>query len=510
MKRILKTLAYSALLLALPLALSGCGGKSDLDPDSGKTDPTPSGPDKPAEQVKYNPSKDKIVLLHEFRGAWLATVGGLDWPKSKDAQIQQNTLRNMIHAIKNANCNAVVMQVCCNSDAMWNSSILPWSSVLTGTMGKDPGYDPLLLAVQTAHNDGMEIHAWINPMRVGSVDAVRPESHPSKSHPEWTQRYGSSLYWDPANPEVISYLESLASELMSKYDLDGLHIDDFFYPDGLKDDAKEWDDSEEYAATGDGLSLEKWRERNINRLVKALYDGVHKTKPDKIFGVSPAGRLVLTRYLYADPVQWVQEGTVDYLAPQIYWQHSHSIAPFLPTMKSWKEVAAAGGADKQVPVLIGLAPYRVNESGWGLPEFKTQVEDCRNNSDWVSGNIWFRTEHLTTTSFSGYVTSNIYPRESLIPKLGKGYKNTAGAPAAPSVKANGKAIEWNAVPGAEGYAVYELVQQSKSSTGAVTWKAELVTKGEMLRYPGTAGKNYAVISYKGKDKSALSQVVFIE
>ena len=118
--------------------------------------------------------------------------------------------------------------------------------------------------------------------------------------------------------------------------------------------------------------------------------------------------------------------------------------------------------------------------------------------------------HLTTTSFSGYVTSNIYPRESLIPKLGKGYKNSSGAPASPAVKANGKTIEWTAVPGAEGYAVYELVQQSKLSSGTITWKAELVTKGEMLKYPGTAGKNYAVISYKGKDKSALSQVVFIE
>ena len=505
MKRIL----LSTLCLSLTLLVAGCGGKDQLDPDSGKTDPTPD-PTPSSEAPKYNPSKDKIILQHEFRAAWLTTVSGLDWPKSKDAIIQQNTLRNMIHAIKNTNCNAVVMQVCCNSDAMWNSSILPWSATLTGTQGKDPGYDPLLLAVQTAHNDGMEIHAWINPMRVGSVDAVRADSHPSKAHPDWIQRYGSSLYWDPANPEVINYLESLAAELMSKYDLDGLHIDDFFYPDGLKDDAKEWDDSEEYAATGGGLSLEKWRESNINRLVKALYDGVHKTKPDKVFGVSPAGRLVLTRYLYADPVQWVEEGIVDYLAPQIYWQHSHSIAPFLPTMKTWKEVAQGPSSDKTVPVLIGVAPYRVNESGWGLPEFKSQIEDCRNNSDWVSGNIWFRTEHLTATSFANYVTANIYPKESLIPKLGKGFKNTSGAPAVPTISVNGRLIEWKPVAGAEGYALYELVKQSATISGAVTWRAELVTKGEFFKYSASPKKNYAVLSYKGKDRSGLSSVVYIE
>lgn len=506
--RIAETIKLSALIIAACFVVGACGGKSDLDPDSGKTDPAPTPT--PTENYKYNASKDKIVLLHEFRAAWLTTVGGLDWPKSKLASYQQSSLRNMIHDIKATNCNAVIMQVCCNSDAMWKSDILPWSSELTGTQGMDPGYDPLAIAVQTAHADGMEIHAWINPMRVGSVGAVRAESHPSKAHPDWIQRYGSSLYWDPANPEVIAYLESLASELMSKYDLDGLHIDDFFYPDGLKADAKEWDDSEEYAATGGGLSLEKWRESNINRLVKALYDGVHKTKPDKVFGVSPAGRLPLTRYLYADPVQWVQEGTVDYLAPQIYWQHSHSIAPFLSTMKSWKEVALVAGAEKQVPVVIGLAPYRVNETGWGLSEFGSQMSDCRNNSDWVVGNIWFRTQHLTESSFARYVVSDIYPKESLIPKLGKGFKNNSAAPAPPVISLSGRTIKWNAVEGADGYALYELVKQSSTSS-SVTWKAELVTWGDILQYSGTSPKkNYAVLSYKGKDYSKLSSVVYIE
>ena len=510
-KRIAEKIKVFSILLAMSLFMVSCGGgKSELDPDSGKTKPTPTPTPTPTENYKYNASKDKIELFHEFRASWLTTVGGYDWPAGvKDPVLQQSNLRNMIHNIKNVNCNVVIMQVCCNSDAMWTSDILPWSSVLTGTQGKDPGYDPLAIAVQAAHADGMEIHAWINPMRVGSATAVRADNHPSKIHPAWVQQYGSNLYWDPANPEVIAYLEALATELMTKYDLDGLHIDDYFYPDGLKADAKEWDDSEEYALYGGGLSLEKWRESNINKVVKALYDGVHKTKPDKVFGVSPAGRLALTRYLYADPVQWVEQGTVDYLAPQIYWHHNHSTAPFLPTMNTWKEAAAAGGAANQVPVITGLAPYRLGETGFTNEEFKLEVEDCR-KADWVIGNIWFRTAHLLASSFAGYVKANIYPKESLIPKVGKGFKNNSAAPAVPSVSASGKMIQWKAVAGAEGYAVYELVKQSSTSSGAVTWRAELVTKGEMLSYPGTSKKNYAVLSYKGKDRSALSSVVYIE
>ena len=507
-KRIAETIRISTICLALCLVVASCGSKSDLDPDSGKTDPKPDPT--PAENYKYNAAKDKILLYHEFRAAWLTTVGGYDWPAGiKDAYAQQTSLRNMIHSIKSVNCNVVIMQVCCNSDAMWDSEILPWSSVLTGTQGKDPGYDPLAIAVQTAHGDGMEIHAWINPMRIGSATSARADNHPAKLHPDWVQQYGSNLYWDPANPEVIEYLNSMAKELMTKYDLDGLHIDDYFYPDGLKGDAKEWDDSEEYALYGGGLSLEKWRESNINKVVKALYDGVHSVKPDKVFGVSPAGRLPLTRYLYADPVQWVEQGTVDYLAPQIYWHHGHSTAPFLPTMNTWKEVAIAGGAANQIPVITGLAPYRLGETGFTNEEFKQEVEDCR-KADWVIGNIWFRTAHLIALSFANYVKSNIYLKESLIPKVGKGFNNTTGAPAAPTVSLSGKVIKWNAVAGADGYALYELVKQSSTTSGAVTWKAELVTKGDMLQYSGSSKKNYAVLSYKGKNYSKLSSVVYVE
>lgn len=508
MRKFFSMAAVVTALFSMSL-LSGCGGGGgkSLDPD-----PTPTPPPTPTpstDSYKFNSSKDKVILNHEFRAAWLTTVGGYDWPDGvKDATAQQTNLKNMIHSIKAANCNAVVMQVCCNSDAMWPSSILPWSSVLTGTLGKDPGYDPLAIAVQTAHNDGLEIHAWLNPLRIGSTSTVRPANHPAVMHPDWVQTYGSNYYWDPGNPEVISYLKSVAVELMTKYDLDGLHIDDYFYPDGLKADKKEWNDDALYALYGGGLSLEKWRESNINKVVKALYDGVKETKPNKIFGVSPAGRLPLTRYLYADPVQWVEQGTVDYLAPQVYWPHSHSTAPFLSTMNTWKEVTLAGGADNQIPVITGLAVYRLTESGFSLAEFKQQVEDCR-NADWVVGNLWFRTKHLLASNFAPYLKSDIYTHESLVPKLGKGFKNNTGAPATPAIQVNGKKVEWTAVTGAEGYAIYELVKKSSTSS-STTWTAELITKGELLSYPGTSKKNYAVISYNGKNRSALSAVVYVE
>ena len=191
-KRIFGIVKTSLIAIAAGLIVSACGGKSDLDPDSGKTDPTPT-PTPTPENYKYNASKDKLLIYHEFRASWLTTVGGYDWPAGvKDATLPQNNLRNMIHGIKNVNCNVVIMQVCCNSDAMWKSDILPWSSVLTGTQGKDPGYDPLALAIQTAHADGMEIHAWINPMRVGAAS-----SKGRQSSVKTPSRLGSAIWKQP-------------------------------------------------------------------------------------------------------------------------------------------------------------------------------------------------------------------------------------------------------------------------------------------------------------------------
>lgn len=503
----LRFLPIALLAFAAMVAVS-CSKSSGSIGEKDKPDDPPTPTENPN---KFNASKDKVLINHEFRAVWLTTVSGLDWPnKNQSSAYQIAALKQYIQNAKDLRFNAVVMQVCCNMEAFWNSSILPWAWELTGTQGRDPGYDPLAIAVEECHRLGLEIHAWINPLRCSGVSTVRAENHPYNIHPEWTQLYGSSYYWDPAYPEVSEFLGSIVTELMTNYDLDGLHIDDFFYPDGLKSDAQTWDDSEMYALYGGGKSLTEWRESNVNRVVKTLHTTTHNVKPSAIFGVSPAGRMELTLYLYADPRQWIKEGSIDYLAPQIYWPHSHSFAGFSKVLGDWKDVAYCEGDAKAEAMIIGLAPYRYRETGFELlSEFLDQVNDTR-KVPYTRGNLWFRAEHISATTMYNYIKSTIYPYESLIPELSPGIISKTSAIKPPVLTVSDKSVKWANVSGAEGYAVYELEKVTTYTSGAKDWRANLLVKGGMNSYKGKSGKNYVVVAYNGKDISKISNVVYVE
>ena len=193
----------------------------------------------------------------EFRAAWLATVKGIDWPRHEkdadgneiiDSKADQEALVKMITDIKNVGCNVLLFQVVSNMDALYPSEILPWCHIVTGTQGQDPGYDPLAIAIKTCRELGLEIHAWINPLRCGPSDMERDSSHVVLAHPNLVQIYKDAYYLDPANPAAREYLTSIICELLEKYDLDGIHIDDYFYPAGFQDDQDTWDDSDQYQA----------------------------------------------------------------------------------------------------------------------------------------------------------------------------------------------------------------------------------------------------------------------
>ena len=194
----------------------------------------PDGPDNPEQpsdnttaEGQFNPATDHYSIVHELRGVWLATVSGTDWPKTKnDAAAQKKELTDYIKAVADAGCNTVFFQVCSNMDALWPSQLLPWSSVLSGTEGVDPGYDPAELAVQTAHECGIEIQAWINPYRIGAKSKKHSALSPVNARPSLVKEYDSNLYLDPALPETHSFLVEIATELMSKYEFDGLHNED--------------------------------------------------------------------------------------------------------------------------------------------------------------------------------------------------------------------------------------------------------------------------------------------
>lgn len=502
----------------------------------------------PAHQngIKFNDKGDEIILEHEFRGAWVTTVNATDWPKNKvilekispneskramrkriAAQIdsQKTALVEMFTKLKECGINAIMFHTVSNSDAMYPSKLLPWAIYLTGKQGQDPGYDPLAFAIETAHSLDMEIHAWLNPFRIGWVENERTPEHPCFKYPDRVQTIGTqkpSMYWNPAHPDVVDYLGDLCTELMTNYDLDGIHIDDYFYPSGLRGGSvTDWNDAEYYEAyvkKGGDMSLERWREENVNEVIRVMYDAVHKASPDAIFSVSPGGRLVNTQSLYADPQYWIKEGTIDFLSPQIYWQHGHKIADFKMVLDSWKDIM------KDIPCVPGLAAYRWGEKDAfeSLEEYDLQIKECREAKDYVWGNIWFTTGSILKPEFAEHMKETFYKYPSLTPNFRA--DRTAKKVAAPSLRAGNGTISWATDRKVDKYAVYELevvnyTRERRNQTAKTTWRANLVQvvhtwdadgKNSNFYYPATPGKNYGVIAIKGKDYSPLSNIVYAE
>ena len=491
----LRSLLFCAVALTMAFACS----KKNYTPESTTTTqpetPIPQPPAGDADEAvyKFNAAADKVVLSHEFRGAWLATVSGTDWPKTKlNSSVQKAELTKDLEGIADAGCNVVFFQVCSNMDALWPSKLLPWSSVLTGTEGIDPGYDPTAFAVEKAHQLGLEIHAWINPYRIGATAKAHASLSPVKAHPELVKEYAGSHYLDPALPGTHAFLAEIATELMTKYP---------FY----NKDQKGWE-TQTYPLYGGGKDREEWRFSNVDASVKALCDATHAARPGAVFGVSPRSRSDLYLPQYADPARWARAGTIDYVVPQIYWTLERGdAAAFDTVLKSWN------GLVGKVPVFAGIAAYKMeksyytqakNEDFQFVEEFVKQVQVCRDAS-WCGGHVWFRTESILRADLNACIKKTIYRKGgSLVPPMGP-----AGTPpAAPVPTVDGTKVSWPAVPKATAYAVYELERASATSK---EWNANLVYRGESTSYTGVARKNYAVLAIAGRDLSPLSRVVYI-
>jgi uncharacterized lipoprotein YddW (UPF0748 family) len=229
----------------------------------------------------------------EFRGVWVATVYNLDWPSKPglSAATQQAQLRALLDRAASLNLNAILLQVRPASDALYNSSFEPWSQVLSGTAGVSPGYDPLAFAISEAHARGLELHAWVNPFRAVLHRNDRlPSNHVAVEHPEWIRRFGDQLWIDPGNPAARRYVISVITDIARRYPVDGIHLDDYFYPYPVKNGGS-FPDEATWQAYGkaSGLSRADWRRQNINEFVGDLYRGVKSARSQARFGISPFG-----------------------------------------------------------------------------------------------------------------------------------------------------------------------------------------------------------------------------
>jgi uncharacterized lipoprotein YddW (UPF0748 family) len=350
----------------------------------------------------------------EMRGAWIATVEHIDWPSSPNltAEEQKNELIEMLDELKKLGINAIFLQVRPTADTFWPSKLEPWSAILTGKQGKNPGYDPLQFAIDETHKRDMELHAWFNPFRAAmKADAPLSKSHPAKKNKSWVIAYQNKLFYDPGNPSARAHSIKVITEVAEKYNVDGIHLDDYFYPYPYKKDGKEVafnDDAtfKKYAKEGQGRA--NWRRENINIFIRDLHAAVKQANPGLQFGISPfciwcnakdceggsntAGfnsHLVL----FADSRLWLRNGWLDYIAPQLYWHAAHKTAPFDKLLDWWsKEIKAAANNTK---LYIGLAAYKHTEMDWkDAKELETQVKLLRKNKQ-VNGFIYFSAGKIT-------------------------------------------------------------------------------------------------------------------
>ncbi|POY56518.1 hypothetical protein F018LOC_00454 [Pectobacterium versatile] len=366
-----------------------------------------------------------------MRGVWLATVSRLDWPPVASVNVsspasritqQQDALKGKLDKLKSLGINTVFFQVKPDGTALWPSKILPWSDMLTGNIGENPGYDPLQFMLDEAHKRGMKVHAWFNPYRVSVntkpstvTELNRTLSQNPASvfvlHRDWIRTAGDRFVLDPGIPEARNWISSIVAEVVARYPIDGVQFDDYFYAEssGLM-----LNDGETFKKYGQEFgSKADWRRHNTQLLIEQVSHTIKQLKPDVEFGVSPAGvwrnrshdaagsdtrGAAAYDEAYADTRLWVQKGLLDYIAPQIYWPFARDAARYDVLAKWWADVVKP----TNTRLYIGVALYKVgepskNEPDWtingGVPELKKQL-DLNESMPQINGTILFRENYL--------------------------------------------------------------------------------------------------------------------
>ncbi|MGB3151040.1 MAG: family 10 glycosylhydrolase [Maribacter sp.] len=371
----------------------------------------------------------------EFRGVWIATVVNIDWPKNGNdtpAKQKEDYLK-ILDFYHNLNYNAVIVQVRAAGDAFYKSDFAPWSRFLTGKEGKEALWeeDTLDWMIEEAHQRGMEFHAWFNPYRASfdlKTDILSP-THDYFMHPEWMLQYGKKYYYNPGIPEVRNRFSQVINEVVTNYDLDAIHFDDYFYPYKIKDER--FNDSLAFKSYAQkNQSLDDWRRSNVDSLVKNVHQTIKSAKPWVQLGISPFGvwknnstdprgsdtRAGQTTYddLYADPILWMREGWIDYIAPQVYWSMDLPVASHRKIVDWWAQ--NTNGTN----LYIGNGAYKVrnnSDAAWNdKKELPNQFKLARNTPK-VSGNILFSAKSLMNDNADvvSYLKEKYYSLPALTP-----------------------------------------------------------------------------------------------
>ena len=416
---------------------------------------------------------------HEWRAVWIATVGNMDWPSSPNLTTtqQQEELIAYLDFFKNLNFNSIIFQVRPTADAFYASDLEPWSLYLTGKQGNapDPFYDPLAFIIEEAHKRGMELHAWLNPYRITydnrNLEAIAP-SHIYNTHPEWFKQHGRRTYFDPALPQTRDFTCKVVADIVRRYDVDGIHMDDYFYP------GVDFEDDDSFALYNRGYTAEDkmvWRRENVNLVIQQLRDTIKSIKPYVKFGISPYAvwrnlrddprgsntqSFNYTNYdhLYADLLKWMENKWIDYVLPQLYFHIGYERADFTILTRWWADYCNG------LPVYAGFGLHRLSERS-ETPEWRSamevvkQVEYIRQQPEYYGG-CYFSLRPFTDNRLG--ITDSVkalYPHPSIVPPLPGFSIQTPQAPQQVRLTTTGNKVQlqWKAPPpspSAMYYAVY--------------------------------------------------------
>lgn len=399
----------AAFVLSSILTLAGCAGGPRLREADNFMPPEPA---------------------REFRAAWVATVKNIDWPSKPGLPTEQQQ-REMIAILDTAaalHLNAIVLQIRTSADALYASELEPWSEFLAGKQGRrpEPYWDPLEVWVAEAHKRGIELHAWFNPFRAGTPGRGEDApDHLSKTRPDLAKQYGEYLWLDPGEPDAQKHTLDVFMDVVGRYDIDGVHIDDYFYPYPAGD--KEFPDDpswQRYVDSGGALARADWRRENINRLIRDIYTGIKKLKPHVQFGISPFGIWQpgsppsvkgFNQYekLYADAKLWLNRGWCDYWTPQLYWKVDAPEQPYRDLLRWWSNENMKGRH-----LWPGLFLTRIDdtEKSWQPRDILDQIEVTRQTPG-ASGHVHFSMIGLTQNrrGVSEALLKGAYAEPALVP-----------------------------------------------------------------------------------------------
>ena len=456
-----------------------------------------TGGDSPTSPKPATPSasSDPPAFTREFRGLWVATVANIDWPTAsgQSQATSMDQMRVILDRAQSLRMNAVIVQVRAAGDALYRSPIEPWMKALTGTQGIDPGWDPLEVWVSEAHARGLELHAWFNPYRAGNLsDTSRlAATHLGKKRPDLMRIAEGQLWFDPGEPEVQAQTLNVVTDVLARYDIDGVHLDDYFYPYPVGSTPVFPDDAtyaRYLAAGGVAMARADWRRQNVNTFIERLYAEVHRVKPTVKVGLSPfgiwrpgspAGITGLDAYasIFADSKLWLQNGWVDYFAPQLYWPLSSTGQNFTALLDWWILVNT-----QKRHVWPGLAAYRVADgtsSAYVASEIVAEITQARSRAGaaagGASGTLLYNTTAVRTNkggladqlALSGFPGIGVVPTTPWL---------DATVPGAPNVTATvqGSAMRAQWMPGGSESARWWLVQWRAGSTwgSRMVWGAD--------------------------------------